>query len=54
VTGILIVLSFLFPISAIIDYTDAFPRVKHYRVEQIIVIAIIGGLLIYTLRDKKN
>jgi hypothetical protein len=53
VMGILVVLSILFPIKAIIDYEFGF-SFKNYRLGQIAVVLIIGGLLIYTLRDKKK
>ena len=52
--GILVVLSILFPMWKITDYIDALPSLKTYAFEQIGIILIIGGLLIYTLRDKKK
>mgnify|MGYP001574702603 CR=1 FL=1 len=52
VMGISIILSIVFPIQKITDYEFG-STFKDYRFEQIVVILIIGGLLIYTLRKKK-
>jgi uncharacterized membrane-anchored protein len=51
--GILIILSILFPITAIIDYEFS-SEFKNYGFVQIAVVLIIGGILLYVLRDKKK
>lgn len=51
---ILMILSIVFPISVITDYINVSSTYRRYVWEPLSIILIIGGLLIYILRDKKK